>query len=310
MKCKIITPPSVEPVTLAEAKAHLRQSSDSFDGDVTTYQSISPGSHNAAASYSLVGAAVNVLGFISMAILNAGACGAGGSVAAKFQESDDAVSWLDVTGGAFTVVTEANDNAVQEKEYTGGKEYVRIVATVAVSACAFSADFVVKTGEVQENTLISDLITGAREYCENHTRRALATQTIEAYPDWFPCRNEIELPKPPLQSVTSVIYKDSAGTETTMTADTEYLTDLESSIGRLVLPYGKGWPSFTPYPMNPIKIRYVAGYSALNPMPKLIKQAMLLHIGYFYNHRDAVDLNEETERAIKSMLTMYRTGWF
>lgn len=310
MKYKIITPVATEPVTLAEAKLHLRLESETFEGDITTHQSIAPGSHDTAASYSLVGAAVDVLGSITIASLNAGTCGAGGSVAAKLQESEDSAEWTDVTEGAFTTVTEANDNAIQELAYTGGKQYVRVVATVAVTACSFSADIVTKTGDATEDALIADLITGAREHCEEITRRALATQTIEVYPEAFPPVDRLELPRPPLQSVTSVKYKDNTGTETTMTEITAYIADTESPVGQLVLPYGINWPSFTPYPVNPVKIRYVAGYSALNPLPKLIKQAMLLHIGYYYNNRDAVELDSGTDRAIRAMLSIYKAGWF
>jgi len=182
--------------------------------------------------------------------------------------------------------------------------------SLVIDACAFSADVVKKTGDATEDALISRLITAAREYCEDITRRALATQTIEGYLDWFPCGGEIELPMPPLQSVTSLIYKDSVGTETTMTATTQYLADLESDRGRIVLPYGVSWPTFTPYPINPIKIRYVAGYYATKPIPKIILQAMLLHIGYFYNNRDAVAPDGATDRAIKVLLNLKRAGWF
>lgn len=310
MDYKIITPVATEPVTLAEAKLHLRAESDTFEGDVTTQQSIPPGLHATAATYSLIGAAVDVLGYISMALLNVGECGTGGSIAAKLQESDDNLVWADVTDGAFTAVTEASDNAVQEKAYTGGKQYIRVVATVITASCSFSADIVTKSGDSVENDRIRDLITGAREYCEEFTRRALASQTIEVYLDWFPCTDRFELPRPPLQSVTSLKYKNSAGVETTMAADTDYLVDADSAVGQIVRPYGISWPSFTPHPVHPIKVRYTAGYATPNTMPKLIKQAMLLHIGFFYNNRDAVELSVETERAIKSMLTLYRVGWF
>ena len=46
--------------------------------------------------------------------------------------------------------------------------------------------------DVTENGTITALITAAREYCEAVTRRALAVQTIEAYPERFSQR--IELP--------------------------------------------------------------------------------------------------------------------
>lgn len=307
MKYKIITPPTVEPVTMAEAKLHLRLDSNTFDGDVTTYQSIPPGRHEISESFSLEGAAVDVLGFLSLVTLNTGAVGPGGSVSAKIQDSDGGTTWRDFAGGAFATVTSDTDNAVQEIQYTGGKQYVRVVATVSGAACEFSADVLVKSGDVMEDALIADLITAAREYCEDITRRALAKQTIEVYLDKFPSARDIELPRPPLVSVTSVKYKDSAGIETTMTADADYLVDADSEPGRIVLPYGKSWPSFTPYPVNPVVIQYEAGYTTL---PKYLKTAMLLHIGYFYNHRDAVEPDDATERAIRTLCTTKKAGWF
>lgn len=166
------------------------------------------------------------------------------------------------------------------------------------------------SGETAEDNELVIFISAAREYCEGVTGRALATQTLELYLDRFPY-GEIELPKAPLQSVTSVKYKDSAGVETTMTANTDYIVDTESEIGRIVLPYGLLWPSFTAYTVNPIKIRFVAGYEATNPIPKSIKQAMLLLIGHWYANREAVGtVGGEIEFAVKALLSMYRIRWW
>lgn len=315
MERKVITAVVTEPLTLAEVKLHRRLESETFAGGTEAQQSIAPGSHAIAAAYSLLGSAADVLGKETIVNLNAGVCGSGGSIAAKLQESDDTLVWPDVTGGAFNTVTEASDNAVQTIEYTGIKQYVRVVATVAGAACSFSADVIVKTGETTEDSLLDILITAAREYCEGKTGRALATQTLEAYPDGWPCGNEIELPYPPLQSVTSVKYKDSAGAETTLSADTDYIADTDSLVGRIVLPYGGSWPSATLYPVNPIKIRYVAGYTTENPMPKMIKLAMLLLIGHWFENREAVmagqfAVSKEIELSVKALLLPHRTRWF
>jgi hypothetical protein len=94
-----------------------------------------------------------------------------------------------------------------------------------------------------------------------------------------------------------------------MLADTDYLVDVDNSVGRIVRPYGVNWPSFTPYPVKAIKIRYDAGYTA-ETLPKPIKTAMLLHIGYFYKNRDAAEPDAATDRAIKSFLQLYKVGWF
>ena len=124
VRWKVVTAITTEPLSLATVKKHLYLTSETLAGDTTTSQSIVPAAHVAAASFGLVGSTVDVLGSGTIVNLNSGTCGSGGSIVAKIQESDDDVSWQDFSGGTFTTVTEANDNAVQEIEYTGVKQYI------------------------------------------------------------------------------------------------------------------------------------------------------------------------------------------
>ena len=169
------------------------------------------------------------------------------------------------------------------------------------------------TGDLVEDALVQNLIEAAREYCENYAGVALAEQTVEAHLDGFPRCSSIELPLPPLRSVDSVKYKDSTGTTTTLTEGEDYLVDTDSAIGRIVTPYGKSWPQFTPWPINPVTICYTAGYTAA---PKTIRQAMLLLVGHWYANREATDLTPgtralegEIEFATKALMSMYRVRW-
>ena len=161
--------------------------------------------------------------------------------------------------------------------------------------------------ETGEDALLGALIAAAREWCEGYTGRALATQTIEAYPDRFPRSYALELPMPPLQDVVSIKYKDSTGTEVTLTEDEDYIVDISGPIGRIALPYGKLWPAFDPYPVNPIAIRYTAGYTA---MPKIVRQAMLLLIGHWYANREPGALDEEMRIAVGRLLLSKRVRWW
>jgi hypothetical protein len=67
------------------------------------------------------------------------------SVAAKIQESDDATTWTDFTGGGLPP-SRGQTTTPSGDRISGGKQYVRVVATVAGAACEFSADLITMAG--------------------------------------------------------------------------------------------------------------------------------------------------------------------
>jgi len=284
----IVTAPAFEPISLNELKLHLRLDSGSFADNIDETQSIVPGAHVVAAAYTLVGTGVEVLGYTAVVVLNSGTNLATGTVDVKIQDSDDNVTFTDWSTGAFTQVTTANDNAVQEKAYTGTKRYIRTVATVALATCDFSTTVVRLTATSVEDDLLNAIITAAREHVEDITRRAIITQTWDYFLGQFPSVDYIKLPFGNLQSVSSVKYTDSDGDETTLTADDEYLVQQNGEqCGFIILPYGVSWPSFTAYPSHPVAIRYVVGWTTRALVPYKIKAAILLICADLYANREA-----------------------
>lgn len=288
MVLKLYSPPSVECVSLQEIKEHLRLDSGAFVDNLAAAQSIAPGSHAIAADYvTHVGTYASVLGYQPIVVLDSGANGATGTVDVKIQESDDHSTWTDWTGGAFTQVTTANDNAIQKIAYTGEKQYIRPVAKVLLAACEFGVQILTYEIDATEDALLTALITTVREQVEAFTHRQLITATWDAYLDSFPKKNFIPLPFGQLQSIApgAFTYTDSGGTVTTMVATTDYLLDIASEPGRIVLPYGLSWPSFTAYPVNPIGIRFVCGYGLAADVPAGIKTAIKMMVADLYSER-------------------------
>ena len=145
-----------------------------------------------------------------------------------------------------------------------------------------------------EDTLI-DLYTlaavSALDGPEGLIGRALMTQTWDYALDSFPS-DEIKIPLPPLQSVTSVKYLDTSGVEQTLSS-ARYYVDTSSSPGWVVVD-SDGWPE-TYDSANAVTIRFVAGYASAALVPASLRAALLLHIGDLFENRQ-----NSTERQLFS----------
>lgn len=138
-----------------------------------------------------------------------------------------------------------------------------------------------------DDALISSLIGMAREVFEDLNGRTLFTTTWRLKMEEWPEGNEIVLPRPPLQSVSSISYVDSAGNSNTFSSG-DYVVETERTPGRVVLGYGQSWPTATLRPGLAITVNFVAGWTTTEAIPKRYKQALLLLIGHGYAHREAV----------------------
>lgn len=156
-----------------------------------------------------------------------------------------------------------------------------------------------------EDSLISSLIKSARVSCETQTGRAFVTQTLRADLDGFPSgREEIKLPRPRLQSITSIEYYDDAGTLRTL-ATSVYEADTAAEPGEIVLLPGQSWPTVQTDRRNAVRVTYVAGWGNAAAADPMAKQAMLLLIAHWYENREASSqgvVNTEIQLGLSALL--------
>lgn len=132
-------------------------------------------------------------------------------------------------------------------------------------------------------------IPAARDRAELATGRQLVTATWQLKLDRFPGCRYIELPKPPLQEVTSITYVDENGDTQTLSTSV-YSVDApegpKASRGQILLKYDQVWPSTRIEP-NAVTILFTAGYGDDGEsVPARLKLAMLLDLGTLYEFRE------------------------
>lgn len=153
-----------------------------------------------------------------------------------------------------------------------------------------------------EDDLIDDFITSVREATELYLGRALIQQDIRLVLDeWI--NKEIELPRSPLISVTSVETVDEDDVATTY-ASSNYYVITESISGKLVIKTGSSMPTNSDRSSGGFRINYKAGYgTAASSVPKAIRQAMVLWTTVVYETRE---LNPTPPPEAKALLGLYR----
>lgn len=135
----------------------------------------------------------------------------------------------------------------------------------------------------KDDSLIRSYIKAATENSQAITRRQFINATYQLRLDAFP--QTIKLPRPPLQSITSIKYYDGDNVEQTLDPS-EYIVDPYPTIGRIVPD--ESWPGVGDM-IPTITIEYVAGYgSDRSDVPEDIKSAIKLIVGHLYEHRETV----------------------
>jgi uncharacterized phiE125 gp8 family phage protein len=140
-----------------------------------------------------------------------------------------------------------------------------------------------------DDTYIASLITMSRQYVESVLDTSLINQTLEARYDVFPLW-ELILPRPPMSpAAVTVIYRDEAGRQNTITSSAgQFQVDSNVIPGRIYPNYESVWPAVRG-DENSVLVRWVAGYGASSAsVPAVTKHLILLQVAHLYEMRQPV----------------------
>jgi hypothetical protein len=173
-----------------------------------------------------------------------------------------------------------------------------------------------------ENAVVQGMITAARTEIEAYLRCPLLPTTYRLFLDEWPATTDkgwwdgtrdgsiystqpayIEIPMPPLRSVTHVKTYDDSDAATTWAAS-NYFVDTVSQPGRLVRRTGATWPTTTRV-ANGIEIQFIAGHAgtpASLPAP-IIAATQMLTAHLFENRGDA---DAPMPAIIRNLIAPYR----
>ncbi len=160
--------------------------------------------------------------------------------------------------------------------------------------------------DTTQDVIVQSLIPRARATIEDQTLRQLLAATYRRSFGCWP-RERIDLPRPPLQSVTSITYVDLNGvTQTLPTTEYQVVDDPE---GAYIVPaYLKVWP-VPRYQPEAVVVTFVAGYENAAAVPGPLRQAVLLLVEHlFIQTSPVVDTGavpQELPWTIKQLIAPY-----
>ena len=158
-------------------------------------------------------------------------------------------------------------------------------ASEPISLAEAKAHCRIEADDTDSDTVLAIYIKAARLKAEAHLNRALLNRSIVTYFDSF--ADCMELPMPPLVSVTDIKYTDEDGAEQTL-ASTVYRLRTDQFIGRVELAYDQSWPA-TRSESGAVRITHVSGYGAsTTDIPEHYRLAMLHMVARWFENREPV----------------------
>ena len=165
----------------------------------------------------------------------------------------------------------------------------------------------VEDSDEDEDPSLMGALRTATLAVERYMRRTLVTTTWTLWMDRFPGKalpwwdgvrqgadteltdltESINIPRPPLISITSIKAYKQDGTTTTVTAS-DYIVDLASEPARVALKVAKSWPTDALRAINGVEVIFIAGYGPVgSDVPEDIRRALLIIIGDLHENRVA-----------------------
>jgi len=163
----------------------------------------------------------------------------------------------------------------------------------------------VPTAFNDEDDYINSLILAAESYIDGRDGilgRALISQTwTGTLDDAFP--QEIRVPLPPLQSVSSVKYIDGDGVEQTLAAS-EYQVINNVEPGLIVPAFGKTWPTVRAQ-RQAVTVEFVAGYGTAAELPEKVRQMVLFLVGHWYINRVPINVGNIVNDIPETFMSLF-----
>jgi uncharacterized phiE125 gp8 family phage protein len=156
-----------------------------------------------------------------------------------------------------------------------------------------------------DDTLITNLIVAATQVSEEYTNRFFINTVVNQTCSDF--KELSELFKSKVSAVTHIKYYDSDNAQQTW-ANTNYVVNNEYEPCQINLVVDGSFPNIADR-IDAIECRYTVGYGTASDVPDVIKQAILLTLGNWYENRMSVITGRTTTEmpmSAKFLLDTYK----
>jgi len=156
-----------------------------------------------------------------------------------------------------------------------------------------------------DDTLITNLIVAATQVSEEYTNRFFIDTVVNQTCSDF--KELSELFKSKVSAVTHIKYYDSDNAQQTW-ASSNYVVNKEYEPCQINLVVDKSFPNIADR-IDAVECRYTVGYGTASDVPDVIKQAILLTLGNWYENRMSVITGRTTTEmpmSAKFLLDTYK----
>lgn len=179
-----------------------------------------------------------------------------------------------------------------------------------------------RVDNTSEDDLVTALIATARATIEQHTNRALFTQTLKLTLDAWPVldpynrrgapADRIALPRAPLATVTSVKYYPADGGAQATMDSADYHVVPGQCPGLIALVDGVAWPDLARRP-DAVEITYTAGAADVADIPAGLVHATRFLVAHLYEIRGTVavgNIVNEIPFTVRNLLELHKVGGY